>query len=978
MRRALLLLPLTALLLPLVPAAAAPNCYGTTPSDLCGGRVVAEPQESTTFQQYDGPVESLQQSLEAIEQLAPRYVEVGPISEFTGAVPEQQSFGKRRLWVVRLTDEAVPREGKKQVAASLSVHALEPAGREGGIRWAEDIARAAAALPGTDAPLYAGDVAKPVSQVLAGTEVWLAFLNPDGWAAGDLDSSDPGPGFVRANDRGQDLNRDYPTVGWYDRLTSSRGVAESEPETKAWVQLVDSFPALTTSTDIHGENTTPNEAFSDLIIPAGQWTPKRQAQVGQLSKHMIRTIERSFEKQGVVLNDVFGAAPSGDGMTPRKPANVAASYDIVGYDDSGFMGDWFSQRQDSVHMDVENFLSNIAPNNAFLPLVEQAHVAGVRGILESVAVEALITQDVAPVLAMKRVAYLEDGVRTTSADGVGAGGGAIAGEEQIAYDVSRTAYFEVLEKTLGRPVDGLPIADVPGADLSGYDSVVVPDDATLPAETLAALKAYAQSGGQLVLTDRAVGLADDLGLVAPADLTLNRTDAGHVDFVAPLGDHPYEAGLVGKPSQTYYEVMLGFPSQGRAPNYGITRTAWTAKGGTTVATVGPQGGASPNTAIGSMPLGQGKVVVLGALLPQAIEELKLENGTVVQTPHPFGLADYAVTITGGRVLDNVLAYSRPGSTTSSPSPSATTAVSTSPSPSESPSESTSPSPSPSLSVSPSAEPSVSPSVEPSLSPSPSLTSAAPTEPVTTTAPATTAPPTTPPATTAPATTAPATTAPATTAPPTTAPPTTAPPTTAPPTTAPATTAPPTTTPPVSCVSGPVGLPTPSVRSGSPALVRLGGTPGATVDLYAYTRPSTAYRVVRTVVVPAGGPAEVSLTAPSNTRMYAQQRGCAEGPSSVLTVRSTVSVDARRTGARTYRFSGNSLPLRPEGLALALYRVTDDGREVLTARTRTDPATGRWTLTRRFTGSGTFGFVVRTPQDLTNAAGTSSRRTVVVR
>ncbi len=153
-----------------------------------------------------------------------------------------------------------------------------------------------------------------------------------------------------------------------------------------------------------------------------------------------------------------------------------------------------------------------------------------------------------------------------------------------------------------------------GADLSGYGSLVVADMELPPGSTadrdayVAGLRAFAQSGGQLVLTDRAVGLVSDLTPVPDSAETVDRTDAGHVDFLAPLGDHPYEAGLVGKPSQTYYEVMLGYPSQGSAPNYGVTRTAWEAAGGTTVATVGAQGAStSPNTALGSMPLGAGRV-----------------------------------------------------------------------------------------------------------------------------------------------------------------------------------------------------------------------------------------------------------------------------------------------------------------------------------------------------------------------------------
>ena len=63
------------------------------------------------------------------------------------------------------------------------------------------------------------------------------------------------------------------------------------------------------------------------------------------------------------------------------------------------------------------------------------------------------------------------------------------------------------------------------------------------------------------------------------DLTLQRTNAGHVDFIK--GDHPLKKGLFGTPSQTYFEVPLGFPATNQAPHYGVTRATWEAKGGTT-------------------------------------------------------------------------------------------------------------------------------------------------------------------------------------------------------------------------------------------------------------------------------------------------------------------------------------------------------------------------------------------------------------
>ena len=100
-------------------AAAAPTCV-SVPTAACGGRIVAEASQSTAFHQFDGPVESIQASLEAIEALAPRYLEVMTMAEATGD-PKDQSFGGRPLWVVRVTDEQAPRSGKVQAAVSLSV-----------------------------------------------------------------------------------------------------------------------------------------------------------------------------------------------------------------------------------------------------------------------------------------------------------------------------------------------------------------------------------------------------------------------------------------------------------------------------------------------------------------------------------------------------------------------------------------------------------------------------------------------------------------------------------------------------------------------------------------------------------------------------------------------------------------------------------------------------------------------------------------
>jgi hypothetical protein len=63
--------------------------------------------------------------------------------------------------------------------------------------------------------------------------------------------------------------------------------------------------------------------------------------------------------------------------------------------------------------------------------------------------------------------------------------------------------------------------------------------------------------------------------------------------------------------------------------------------------------------------------------------------------------------------------------------------------------------------------------------------------------------------------------------------------------------------------------------------------------------------------------------------------------------------------------------------VSLYRITSDGREVLTGQARADAQDGTWQLARTFSGSGRFGFVARTGQDLQNAPGRSGTRSVLV-
>jgi hypothetical protein len=642
----------TAAAFALAPAAAyaAPTCTDPATRPLCGGRVVPEAELSVSQHQYDGAVESLAGTLKALEGVAPK--------GFLTAFSLGKSAGGRELWVAKVTDPSAPAAGKKQVGVSLSVHGLEPAGREGGLRYLEDLARWASTEPGH--VLYAGDTGMPLRDVLRKLEIYIAFPNPDGWSQQDLDDKNniAGATAPRYNDAGADLNRDFPTLGWIDHNatggtnriaggSTKRGRYLDQPESRLWYSFLQKLPDLRSAADIHGELDSVNNSFSDIMWPAGQWSPDHQAKELQLGKDMIRTVERKFADEGITLADVLGPAIG------QRPANVATGYDVVGYDDSGFMGDSMQRLNGGkvVEIDVENFLSHVAPNVLWASPLEQVHIAAVRGNIESVVVTALKESRVTAALDLGRVAYVDDPARVRSADGSGAD--LLAGEVQKQYDVSRLTYFRDLARDAGTTIPGLAAADIAGgADLSRFDSIVL-SDVEVPKDTkgrpvnraayVRALKSFAAAGGQLVLTDAGVQLLDDLGVVGEKDLTLQRTNAGHVDFTD--ADSHLKKGLFGAPSQTYYEVPLGFPATNKSPHHGVTQTVWEGKGGTTVGTVGT------STVLGEMPLGKGRLLAFGAILPQPIEEF----------PHPEGLADYAVTIAGGQVLHNALSYRRPGS-----------------------------------------------------------------------------------------------------------------------------------------------------------------------------------------------------------------------------------------------------------------------------------------------------------------------------
>jgi hypothetical protein len=618
-----------------LPAGATPVCPGEDKS-MCGGRIFAEANNSIDFVQYDDG--EFADGVQALEKEHPDFVRVRKFSDILND-KKAVSFGGRDLWLIEVTDFRVPNKGKVPIAASLSVHGPERAGAEGGLRYVEDLATWADDDPSHK--LMNGtrktSVEIPVEKALRKTHLYVSIINVDGWAAGDNFN---GNNYVRGNDNGVDLNREFPTMGWTERDYSPL----SEPESKTWHKFLKRIDPKV-ATDIHGELTSANDAFADIMLPAGQWNPLKQARESEFAKNMKSNVKRYFGIDGVVLQDILG-------FFGQQPAEYATGYDVVGYDDSGFMGDYFTQKFGALELDVEHFLSHLVPGGTWAPPLEAAHIAAVRGELETLIVEGLVTKRVEARHGLGKAGYLFDPEVVKSKDGYG-GPPPPKGYDPKPYRATRMKYFKDLSRFARRPLRKVTSGEVLHGGLRGLQTFVITED-FLPknprgrsprkGKYARALKKFVKRGGNLILTDGAVKGLGALGIV-PKQAVDEQTDfAGHVDIENM--DDPYTEGVHSTGSQTYYEVPLGYPADPEsAPSWTVDRTAWENAGGQSIAYVTDE----ERIGLGRLGLGNGTIGIFAAILPNPTEKFD----------HFYRLADYGVTVTGGQILNNMIAFGKP-------------------------------------------------------------------------------------------------------------------------------------------------------------------------------------------------------------------------------------------------------------------------------------------------------------------------------
>ena len=319
-------------------------------------------------------------------------IEFTPRSAYqsAGLATSTQSRSKSDLYVARVTDETVPDRGKKRYALSLSIHGIERAGAEGGIRAIEDLVTAGTLGTGGKALLPKSAGPSPTfGEALRKTIIYFTLPNPDGWRRGSV--SEGGVFFQRYNGNGMDVNRDWPDIGFSHRFYS----ANSEPETRAYHNFFRGIESdegqFAAGDDLHGQPFA--DALSYTMMPHGRHDWPKNARLTETAKK-INTATNSMVSWSPIVQP--NSEPQGGGVpcAPGALGDTCAKiygqtwgtvYDTINYTTAGTLGDWFDSTAglDADGISNEMSFSHLDRNITFDPHTEQMHVDGNKALIWS-------------------------------------------------------------------------------------------------------------------------------------------------------------------------------------------------------------------------------------------------------------------------------------------------------------------------------------------------------------------------------------------------------------------------------------------------------------------------------------------------------------------------------------------------------------------------------------------------------------------
>ena len=684
---ALIVATLVASHVPTASALPTPGFFCDT-SDAAIGRVFPEAMDTNDYVGYD---EALC-GLDLLLAENPDWMKIDVVTQSVGWDVLPSGHETFDVFVVRVSNYAseLPTEDKIRIVFQLSIHGNEKGGREGGLRVIEDLVR------------NVGYVAEhpEMREYLNYMEMLFVFPQPDGWTHEELEHradcggylSIPGPAdtgcvetqnFVRTNGAGFDVNRQWPTTGWVREVYQPM----SQPEAQGLVAYLKNETNVKYASDIHGMLNPADGGPGDLcvlgevppevegfdptcfanavtgakghyvltMLPAGRQDQREMmanTQLAELVKERLNSDPYFAEWQN--MPNSLGGAWGGEFN------DWGTVWDTIGYTDSGFTSDWYAQDSglNAAGVDFELSYNHITFDNYYPGLAQRMnayHVEAVREIVRAFMDEA--NQDIQVSVDVKgtKTAFIDNPTVVTNAAEPVATGWAAENPGDDAWDTriwraSPNDYFTELQQ-YAKDGDAPGIIDslAPGGvgELARYDNLVVAGSAykTLSAAQIDAIRAWVEAGGNLVLTDEALQMLVDFGIVEEGDVAVQEVYAGATNFVDR--EHPLAAGIRGLARETYEPVPLGFAIDAlTAPDWYVSASAFT---GEVVGVSGEGQGASPNpdkVNYGTLTLGSGRISFLGALLPDPVDDEAVL----------YSLDSYATTYTGNQLLRNMLGW----------------------------------------------------------------------------------------------------------------------------------------------------------------------------------------------------------------------------------------------------------------------------------------------------------------------------------
>jgi hypothetical protein len=323
-------------------------------------------------------------------------------------VPAQRV--RQDMFLVRVTDEQSPiaESDKAHFAFPLSIHGIERAGAEAGVRAIEDLATWAyceAVAAGTHTPNNMTDCVlertphplletRPLGpqnlsagNALRQASVYFVFSNPDGWLRGDPENLVRF--FQRYNGNGVDLNRDWPTQGFTHRPYTPW----SEPETRGFGKVLRRIKnTWAGGIDLHGQLI--DRAFSFTLMGASERDYGKDQRILQVVKEAWDDAENRLGWHPLIVpNDQ--ARPTEAHMYGVQWGTV---WDTINYQVTGSHGDWIDSpiglNGDGIDNEMSlSHISNCGIGSCYLIDFEQLHVDGNKSLIYSMVNFSLLPED---------------------------------------------------------------------------------------------------------------------------------------------------------------------------------------------------------------------------------------------------------------------------------------------------------------------------------------------------------------------------------------------------------------------------------------------------------------------------------------------------------------------------------------------------------------------------------------------------------